>query len=295
MQRVHIIRCVLPLTAALTCVGARAGTAEELVAKNYAARGGLERIEAIKSIESEGELVFNGNFKLALKQVASGGTAMRSEATAQGLTSVQAFDGKEGWAISPFQGRRDPERMSADDAKSMRESADFNGSLVGYREAGKRLEYLGVEDIDGTLAHKLRLTDKAGDQEVVYLDPDYFLEIRTVTRRTVRGNEQEVETDIGDYEKVDGVYFPFSFAIGNKGQDDKPQKITIDRMVANVELDAARFAFPGSAAKSPAAATDPAESGSSAEPPPPPAERAQDPADMERPGTQQSDPSETQS
>ncbi|MEO6064734.1 MAG: hypothetical protein ABIP49_02995 [Lysobacterales bacterium] len=295
MPRIHIIRCVLPLAAAVASFGAMAETAETLVAKNYAARGGLERIEAIKSVEVEGEMVFNGTFKLALKQISKGGNAMRSEATAQGLTSVQAFDGKEGWAISPFQGRRDPERMSADDAKSMRESADFNGSLVGYREAGKRLEYLGVENIDGTMAHKLRLTDKAGDQEVIYLDPDYFLEIRTVTRRTVRGNEQEVETDIGDYEKVDGVYFPFAFEIGDKGQDDKPQKITIDKMVANVEVDDARFAFPESAAKSTPATTDPAESGASGDPPSPPAEGAQDPAEMENPGMQKSDPSGAQS
>ncbi len=33
---------------------------------------------------------------------------MRTEASIQGLTAVQAWDGKEAWQISPFQGRKDP-------------------------------------------------------------------------------------------------------------------------------------------------------------------------------------------
>ena len=104
--------------------------------------------------------------------------------------------------------------MSVDDAKSLVEDAEIDGPLVDWKAKGSTVEYLGTEDVDGTLAHKLKVVRKNGDMSYVYLDPDYFLEIRIVTQRTEQGAQVEVETDLGDYEKVDGVFFPFSIEAG---------------------------------------------------------------------------------
>ena len=114
------------------------------------------------------------------------------------------------------------------------------------RAKGARVDYLGTEDIDGTDAHKLRVTLKDGDVQYVYLDPDYFLVIRIVYLRTVRGARVETETDLGNYEKVDGVYFPFSIDSGAKGEP-RTRKITIEKARANVDLPDALFRFPGAA------------------------------------------------
>ena len=152
------------------------------------------------------------------------------------MTLVQAYDGTEGWKISPFQGRKDPEKMSADEAKSLIEDAEVDGPLVDWKAKGSTVEYLGPEDVDGTLAHKLKVVRKNGDVSYVYLDPDYFLEIRILTQRIEQGAQVEVETDLGDYEKVDGVFFPFSIDAGPKGSTDK-QKIIIEKAEANVPVD----------------------------------------------------------
>jgi hypothetical protein len=161
------------------------------------------------------------------------------------MTSVQAFDGKEGWKISPFQGRKDPEKMSADDVKSLMEDAEIDGPLVDWKEKGSTVEYLGTEDVDGTLAHKLKVVRKNGDVNFVYLDPDHFLEIRVLTQRVEQGAQVEVETDLGEYEKINGVFVPFSIEAGRKGDPDK-QKIIIDKADANISLDDAAFHFPAS-------------------------------------------------
>ena len=89
---------------------------------------------------------------------------------------------------------------------------------------------------------------KNGDISYVYLDPDYFLEIRILDERTEQGAQVEVESDFGDYEKVAGVYFPFSIEAGNKGASDK-QKIIIEKGEANIPVDDAIFNFPTTAAK----------------------------------------------
>jgi hypothetical protein len=162
----------------------------------------------------------------------------------QGLTQVQAFDGSQAWQINPFQGRKDPEKLSADDAKGMGEdAADVLGALVDYKEKGYRLESLGTEDVDGTEAYKLRVSRPNGDLLYLYLDPDYFLEIRAVSRRVEHGVPNETITDYGDYEKVKGVYLPLSQESGPKGTSDR-QKVQFETAETNLPVDAGTFSFP---------------------------------------------------
>jgi hypothetical protein len=161
----------------------------------------------------------------------------------QGMTLVQSYDGKQAWRISPFQGRKDPERTSADDAKALSEQADFDGGWIDAAAKGNKLDYLGTEDVDGTEAHKLKVTLKNGDVEYVYFDPDAFLVIRKLDQRTVRGVEQREETDYSDYEKVNGTYIAFSTSSGNAG-DTQRSKFTVDKAEANGAVEDATFAFP---------------------------------------------------
>src|SRR5205823_13207666 len=152
---------------------------------------------------------------------------IRSEVTRQGLTAVQAWNGKEAWKLSPFQGRREPERMSVDESRGLAQDADIQGQLLSWRERGSRVEYLGVEDVDGTAAHKLRVSLKDGDTQYVFLDPDAFLEIRIETVSHVRGTERISEADFGSYENVDGLWIPFSIEAGGKGRP-RSVRLTIE-------------------------------------------------------------------
>ena len=219
-------------------------TADALIAKNIEARGGIDAIHAIKSLKVEGKMVVNqGQLEFTFTQTKKQPGAVRAEYTLQGMTIVQAYDGKEGWKISPFSGRKDPEKMSTDEAKSLVEDAEIEGPLIDWQAKGSKVEYLGPEDVDGTLAHKLKVVKKNGDVCYVFLDPDYFLEIRLLSQRTEQGSKVEVETDLGDYEKVGGAYFPFSIEAAPKGVTDK-QKIVIEKATANVTTDDANFKFP---------------------------------------------------
>jgi len=240
------------LFAVISLVAAGAAHAlsvDELIAKNAAARGGLDKILAIKTLKLEGRLRFGGNFDLDFVQYQKAPESTRTEATVQGLTQIRAWDGKEAWAISPFGGRKDPQRISAEDAKSIADDASISGSLIDFKAKGSSIDYLGTEDVDGTEAHKLKVTLKSGDIQYVYLDPDHFLEIRTVAQHKVRGTESEIVTDFGDYEQIDGVYFPFAVNSHAKGDGDGGTEITVEKAQANLAVDDAIFAFPTKPAK----------------------------------------------
>ncbi len=139
--------------------------------------------------------------------------------------------------------------MSEDDAKPFRIAADLDGPFVDAKAKGHAVEYLGTEDVDGTLAHKLRVRLKWGGDVTVWIDPDTWMVIRDLQTVMVRGAEQQVETDYGDYEKVGGVYVPMSEESGPRNSPPASRgKSIYEKAEANVGVPADAFAFPANAA-----------------------------------------------
>lgn len=242
---------ILVLAAAMlapSALGAQTTlSADELVAKNLSARGGAEAFAGLKSVKFTGKLLFPGDFELAYEETrAREGPhdAVRIDAAVQGLTLVQAYDGANGWRINPFQGRRDAEKMTGDEARSLADSALINGVLLSARGEGAKVTSLGREDFDGTLAYKLKVAQSDGDEFVYLLDPDTFLEIKMTETRRLRGAQQVTEYELGDYEKVAGVYFPMSIDSWQQGQPNQRQRVIIASAEANVSAPPALFAQP---------------------------------------------------
>src|SRR5262249_47663183 len=162
---------------------------------HVAARGGAERLAALRSLRVVGKMRRGGGDAISeidFAEVKARPGLLRREVTRQGLTSVAAWDGKEGWTFDPFRGRRAAGRASADRDRAFAQEADLDGVLVDGKAKGHTVEYLGTEDVDGTQAHKLRVALQDGDTEYVYLDPDAFLVIRTLLVAHVRGTVSEI-------------------------------------------------------------------------------------------------------
>ncbi|GAA0650429.1 hypothetical protein GCM10009424_29150 [Sphingomonas ursincola] len=230
---------------------AMAQTAEELVAKNLAARGGAAALDAIESVKFDGTVIFPGDFQLTYEEVRTRGGDVRVDMALQGLTLVQGWDGRTGWRINPFEGRKDAERMSDDEARSLADTGSIRGPLQRAASLGSTVTYLGREDFDGTNAYKLKVTEKDGDEFVYLLDPDTMLEVKMIETRRIRGAQQVFEYEFGDYEKVAGVYFPMSVESWAAGQGNNRQRTIIASRTANVPAPASLFALPASPAAAP--------------------------------------------
>jgi outer membrane lipoprotein-sorting protein len=233
------------LVLGLACLAASAGaqTADELVAKNIQAKGGLEKIKAIKTLRMKGRLN-QGGFTAVVGQELKRPSMLRSTFTVQGMTAVQVYDGQTGWQISPFQGRKDPELLGEDDLRDLVEDADMDGPLVDYKEKGNTVEYLGHDTVDGDDVYRLKCTLKNGDIVYYYLDPDSSLEIRTERQQFIRGAVRERQSDLGSYKPVSGVMFPYSIESGPKNNPSVRAKVTIESIEANVPIDDAAFKMP---------------------------------------------------
>ncbi|HEY1657491.1 MAG TPA: hypothetical protein VGG14_04040 [Candidatus Sulfotelmatobacter sp.] len=222
-----------------------AQTADELIAKNIEARGGMEKIQTIKTLRMTGKFEGGGGFVGAIGQENQRPNLIRETFSLQGMTAVQAYDGSAGWQIQPFGGKKDPELMGEDDLRDLLLDADFEGPLINYKEKGSTVEFLGHDTVDGDDALRLKVTLKNGDIIYDYLDPDTFIEIRRDIQQFIRGSVRERVMSLGSYKPVDGVMFPFSIGQGTKDHPDD-QIVTIRKIEANVTIDPADFMLPAS-------------------------------------------------
>jgi hypothetical protein len=220
-------------------------TADELIAKNIDARGGMEKIQGIKTLRMTGKFEGGGGFVASVGQENQRPSLIRQSFSLQGMTAVQAYDGSTGWQIQPFGGKKDPQLMGEDDLRDLLLDADFEGPLVNYTEKGSTVEFLGHDTVDGDDALRLKITLKNGDIIYDYLDPDTFIEIRRDIQQFIRGSVRERVVSLGSYKPVDGVMFPFSITQGPKSHPDD-QTTTVIKMEANVTIDPADFMLPPS-------------------------------------------------
>jgi outer membrane lipoprotein-sorting protein len=244
------MRRILPVVIglALLAMPVSAQTAEEIIAKYIKTIGGAEKIEGIKTLRRTGKFTGGGGFEAVIIQEKKRPEMPREESTIQGMTGVNAYDGKTGWKIEPWQGKKDAEPLSEEELKQIQVNADFDGPLVNYRQKGNKVEFIGAEPVEGTDAFKLKVTLKNGDVNYYFMDTDYYVPIKVEYKMMVRGAEQEFETSLGDYKEVAGVYMPHSVESGVKGSPNKSQ-ITFEKIEANVTLDDSRFKQPAAPAK----------------------------------------------
>jgi hypothetical protein len=245
-------RFILAGIVCLTSLSIFAQTADELVAKNLQAKGGVDKMKAIKSIRMIGQFDASG-FKATIGQEQKRPEMVRETFTVQGMTQIQAYDGSSGWQISPFGGRKDPEMLGEDDVRGLAEDGDFDGPLVDAAAKGNKIEYMGHDQVDGDDAYKLKVTLKNGDIFYYYLDPDTYIEIQVEKQQFIRGSVRESVTILGSYKPVNGVMYPFYIESGPKNNPDARGKITVTKIEANVPIEDNQFKMPAAPA-APAAA-----------------------------------------
>ena len=243
----RILAAVL-LTALLAPL-ASAQTVDEIIAKNIAARGGMEKIKAVKSMRMTGKMTMGQGMEAPFTMMMKRPNRSRVEFTIQGMTGVQAFDGKNAWSVMPFAGRKEPEAMSAEESKQMSDQADFDGLLVDYAAKGNKVELLGKDKFEGTDAYKLKVTQPSGNVRVVWIDAETWLELGADGKRTMRGTEVEYKSLMSDYKDAGGGLL-VAYTMQSQFQTahgPMTQTMTVDKVELNVAAADTLFDLPAGA------------------------------------------------
>ncbi len=263
-------------------------SASAIVDKNVAARGGLQAWRAVHTMSFAGKMGAGGNRRAALPVPAQDRKSgplvlptrpadevqlpfvmevarsrkMRFELVFNGQTAVQVFDGANGWKLRPFLNRRVVEPFTTEEMKAASLQPDLDGPLVDYAAKGTQVELAGMEKVEDRDTYKLKLTLKNGQAIHVWVDAQTFLESKIEGQpRPLDGVYHPVEIYYRDYRPVNGLQIPFALetkvlqvaqtALGVKSLPVPPEKIVIEKVIVNPNLEESRFSKPeiGLAAK----------------------------------------------
>lgn len=216
--------------------------ADQIITRNIEARGGLEKIRAIRYLQSSGHINI-GPMVLDITMENPRG-AFRSDTSISGTTKTEAFDGSRGWVLDPFTNGpgASVEPMSGDQRKQAALQMDFDGPLVDYRKKGHRISLLGIRSFNGVQAYALKIRLNSGDLLTMFIDTTNYMEIGDINNAVSQAKTVEVATKLGDYRVINGVLFPFALDIKPTGQPEG-MHIKLDAVRANTAIDRGRFAM----------------------------------------------------
>ena len=234
MIRKTVLMCAA--AAALLCVPSAtyAQTADEIVAKNIAAKGGEAKLKAVQTLRQTGTLTIQGQ-TAQLMSVAKRPNLSRQEISIMGTTITMVFDGTKAWMLNPMAGT-DAMEMPAEQVEMIKDQADIDGPLMDYKAKGSTVDLVGVEDVGGRKAFHLRITRKGLPPTELFIDSQNYLDVKAVTSVPGTGT---MELAFSDYRSVDGMMVPFSVKSSAAGMTISELKL--DSVAFNVPLPADAF------------------------------------------------------
>jgi len=237
-------------TAATTSQAQATLSAAQIVEKNIAARGGLTAWHSVQTMTMEGTLDAGGKPNHALPFVMKMKRSHKSrlEITFKDQTSVQVYDGGQGWKIRPFLNRNEVEPFTKAEANSAEATDDLDGPLVDYAAKGTKISLVGSEQVEGHPAYKLKLTLRNGEQRNLWIDAGSFLELKADgAPRVFDGKKHDVAIYYRDYTSEHGLVVPHVLETAVQGAK-ATYKIQISQVVVNEAISDSLFQRPQLAA-----------------------------------------------
>ena len=206
----------------------------ELIEKNIIARGGHEKLKAVKSLKISAKYVQQGRETPVIFTIKRPNFIF-AEVLFPTSPMICGYDGKTAWWFSRDR-LSEPQTLPAEEALIFTRYADFGDLFVDYEKKGQKIELIGLEDMDGQKAHKLKITSPNGIIRYVYLDAKNFLNIKE-SYRSKNKKDFGLEVFFKDFRAIDGVMFPFY-------HDITGEQTIIERIEMNVDTDDSIFKMP---------------------------------------------------
>ena len=206
----------------------------ELIEKNINARGGYEKLKAVKSLKITAKYVQQGRETPVILTIKRP-YFVHAKVLFPTTSLICGYDGKTAWWFDRAR-ISEPQILPAEEGLIFVRYADFGDLFVDYEQKGQKIELIGIEDMDGQKTHKLKITSQNGIIRYVYLDAKNFLKVKE-SYKSKNKKEFGLEVIFKDFRAIDGVMFPFY-------HDITGEQTIIERIEMNVDIDDSIFKMP---------------------------------------------------
>jgi hypothetical protein len=238
-----------PTTLSPAGAGLQELSAEQIIERNEAARGG---VAAWRSVET---MVWVGHLETATGPVPlmpfvleqKRPNLTRFEVTSKGRRTLHVFDGAHGWKLHPgHDGKPRLDAYTPQELRFAKEAPGLEGVLIDHQTKGVAVALEGVEILDGRKSYRLSLHSELGQIQKVWIDAQSFLEIRyDRVAYGAAGAPGMVSVYYSDYRDVQGRQIPHVVQIG-VGSGKVPDRMTIERLTINAPINDRLFSRPKS-------------------------------------------------
>lgn len=206
-----------------------AQSVDEIVDKHLEAMGGKDKLNSLTSVVMEGKVSANG-MEIPMNTIVVHNKGFRLDFSIMGMDAWIIMRPDSGWSFMPFQGQTAPEAIPEDQLKEGVGKLDLSSELCEYKSKGHTVEYLGMDDVEGTECHKLKCVAKSGKLTYYLLDPESYYIVKSISKEKAGGREFNAETKFSNYKKIDGGYiFPHTIESMNGPVD--MVKITVNKPI----------------------------------------------------------------
>lgn len=230
-----------PAAASKSPVTSEGMTLEKVVRLAVAASGGAERIHALRSLRMTGRITFTDGATVPIAVELARPGRVRTRMTFPAGAWIQAFDGRNGWTISPFAKGPGPAPMTGEELRNAAEQADLEGPLVDPKKKGIRLALEGKVVVDGKDAWRIRIDRPDG--AVRYLDLDAATSLKARWEGDLGEKRKTNASLYSDYRSVEGFAFPFRIVSGPLG-GTPAQEIVFEKIEVNPAIPDSDFERP---------------------------------------------------
>jgi len=221
-----------------------AQTVDEIIAKNVAARGGIEKLREIQAMIVTSRVeTSNGKGPLLVHLMRP--KLIRQESTVGAARTVRAYDGQTGWVLESDATHEAVRKLTDGALELMIDEALFgiDGKLADYAAKGTRVKLEGVAVAEGKTCYSIKVTLHTGHVIYEYVDTESYLEIHEESHGSSNGNPLLVEQTIGDYRSEGGILFAHSIVTRLAGHPERTT-LTVEKIELNPTMDEGIFQMP---------------------------------------------------
>lgn len=218
-------------------------TAEAVVERYLAARGGAERWRALEALELTGTYAAF-SFYEPFRLIRARGDLYRLDYQVLGSPAVRARDAQGPWGLDPLLWPTAAHVTEGPYKGQLEREAIFAPPLLDHAERGISVALVGEGEVEGRPTIDLRLTFPGGAEEIWHLDPESWLEVAvdaTIVDFTQGPNPLQRRTFFDDFRTVGGLVLPHQV---DHEFGARLEAMTVERVRVDPELDDAEFAAP---------------------------------------------------
>ena len=213
----------------------------ELMAKSIQVLGGTEAFKSIKTMKWDGNMTAvtpQGEMEMAVSTLIMMPDKIRANIQTPMGEMSQILNGDQAWIVSAQGKRPAPDQIKEQIQTNLWHNVSY--LYANADQEGLMIQFLGLEDVDGTICEVLYITPKDIPGFKLFLDKETHMPVKMSFKgMTMMGAPAATEQIFSDFRELGNIKLPFKSVTNQDG--NKAQEALASEILINVDVEESQF------------------------------------------------------